>query len=802
MKRGCLLGLIIAPLLLLGFWRLRLETDILATLPSGVPEVHALKLLRDGFGGGSDLLIALEAPDDAVAAEAVAGLGELLRQKTALVKEVHWAQPLEQQAESGAALLAWVLQNADPARLKAWQASVTGEAAAGRLRKALETVGTSMDTEKVQRASYDPLGLLESLDTSAMGTLEGSMFGLTSEDGRFRVLLVTPAASVGNYKAARAWLDQIEAEVANWRQEAGASDIIIRYTGEPVFQAEIGAGIERDMSSTIGTTEILIALLFWIMFRRWKPLLWIQLLLGLSMIITLGLGGLLVGKLSIMSLGFAAIVLGIIVDYAVLIIQEARQHPALTSGQLRRLAAPGIVAGACTTATVFLSLLFSGLPGLAEMGLLVALGVISGLGVMLTFAPKLAAGRLVAGKENVTSQRPVSHLPAVLGTIVLIGGSGLVFAWQGMPVFQSNADALRPTKSTAWDVLQWIQERLGQLNEASVPVLQTGPVGDLKARAISLQSLLEQARKDGAILKYSVPTPLITDTSAQTANRPVIEWLIAEQPRLEQAMDAAGFTEAGMGLLRGVTRVWKPALAGPWPQSAAQSAAAPVLGRLLATGDGAREAGVPEGEGVLLASVSVAGSPALPDRQRLQDLQTRLKAQPGAWAAGWEMLGGALSQLVRRDLNRQLLPIFGLLALTLLITFRNVRDLLLSVLLLATGLGALAATMTLLGQSWNLASLAAIPLLLGTGIDYGIHIMLALKRTNNDIYAVRHTTARAVFFSGMTTVIGFASLFFAGNRGISSLGLACCLGTLWILLIVLWLLPHWRAWLSPRRGRP
>jgi predicted RND superfamily exporter protein len=118
------------------------------------------------------------------------------------------------------------------------------------------------------------------------------------------------------------------------------------------------------------------------------------------------------------------------------------------------------------------------------------------------------------------------------------------------------------------------------------------------------------------------------------------------------------------------------------------------------------------------------------------------------------------------------------------------------VLLLGGGLGALAATMSVLGLGWNLASLAAIPLLLGTGIDYGIHLLLALKKTGNDIRQVRATTGRAVFFSAMTTVIGFSSLFFAGNRGISSLGLACCLGTLWILLIVLWLLPHWRTWLK------
>ena len=140
-------------------------------------------------------------------------------------------------------------------------------------------------------------------------------------------------------------------------------------------------------------------------------------------------------------------------------------------------------------------------------------------------------------------------------------------------------------------------------------------------------------------------------------------------------------------------------------------------------------------------------------------------------------------------------PVVLLLLVTLFIVFRNLRDVLLSVLSLCAGVAALMATMSLLGQSWNLASLAAIPLLLGTGIDYSIHILLALRRTGNDIRLVRATTGRAVFFAGMTTVIGFSSLVFANNRGLSALGLACCAGVLWVLLIVLWLMPHWRAWL-------
>jgi predicted RND superfamily exporter protein len=656
-------------------------------------------------------------------------------------------------------------------------------------------VANSLDAEKVQRASYDPLGLLDSLDASAMSALEGSMFGLVSEDGRFRLLLVTPATGVGNYKSAEAWLTKVKAEITEWR---GDQKLTMRFTGEPAFQAEIGAGIEKDMSSTIGITEVLITLLFWVMFRRLKPLLWIQMLLMLSMVLALGAGGLLVGSLSIMSLGFAAIVLGIIVDYAVLIIQEARQHPDLDAKGLRRLAAPGIIAGACTTSTVFLSLLFSGLPGLAELGLLVALGVMVGLGVMLCFAPRFSAGKQPPNTQVVTTGQPATHGLAILATVVLFGGMAVVFATAGLPKFQSSAESLRPTNSEAMDALQWVQDRLGQLNEASLPILITGPTEELRERVESLSAKLDGAVKDGLLIRQAMPTLLIGDPAAQVANREFIEWLLKERPRLENEVDAAGFADAAVALLRGVCEVWKPALEGPWPQDEATAAAAPVLGRLLATGARAMNADMEAGQGVALASVSIAGKPGLPDREKLAALQAMLTPETGAWVAGWETLGGALSTLVQHDLKQQLLPIIGIICLTLLITFRSVKDLLLSVLLLGGGLGALAASMSVLGLGWNLASLAAIPLLLGTGIDYGIHIMLALKRTDNDIRHVQATTGKAVFFSGMTTVIGFSSLFFAGNRGISSLGLACCVGTVWILLIVLWLLPHWRAWLRVR----
>jgi predicted RND superfamily exporter protein len=798
MKRPAVAASLIAlaAIVVLGWLRLRLETDILGTLPSSLPEVKALRLLRDGFSGGSDLLIAVEGMDSAHTARLVQGMVEALSRRKDLVRHVRWAQSLEDQGQTGPALLAWALQNADPPRLAELRKSLEGDAANTQLGASLDLLASSADTARVHQVSYDPFGLLECIGSEATRALEGSLFNLTSSDGKMGALLVTPAMKVGNYKDAAQWLKAVRMEVD---RSFDGKVWPVRYTGEPAFQAEIGGGIERDMSSTIGFTELLIALLFWAIFRRLKPLIWIQLLLLLSLAITLGLGGLLVGKLSIMSLGFAAIVLGIIVDYAALIIQEARQHPHAPPSALRRIAAPGIIAGAFTTSIVFLSLLLSGLPGLAELGLLVALGVVVGLFVMLGLAPSLAAGRqhvqtdIADGSGRITPDRW-----AAIGTALLVGSMIAIFLWRGFPAFQTGADALRPTKSSAAEAWQYVQEKLGRSGEATVNVLVEAPLHELRARTLALQSTLTNSAAQQGGFRHTLPTDLVPDPVAQQANRGTIEWLISEQPRLDREALAAGFTEDALHLLRGVTTAWKAALEKSWPQDIARSEAYHVLASLLATGSRAESAGLAQGNAAVLGAVGLPGSPGNPDRAALEHLQSTIRNQPGVSIAGWETLGAALSSLVKRDVTRQLIPIAAILIVTLFITFRSIRDLALSAALLVTGICALTATMSAFGMAWNLASLAAIPLLLGTGLDYGIHLLLALERNGNAIAYTRATTGRAVFFSGMTTVIGFASLCFAGNRGIASLGLACCVGTGWILLIVLWLVPHWRVWLARR----
>jgi uncharacterized protein len=159
--------------------------------------------------------------------------------------------------------------------------------------------------------------------------------------------------------------------------------------------------------------------------------------------------------------------------------------------------------------------------------------------------------------------------------------------------------------------------------------------------------------------------------------------------------------------------------------------------------------------------------------------------------SGWELLGPAVSDLVRRDLARVLLPILALVLVTLWLAFRIMRDVLLSLATIVFSGLALHGLMVLLGWEWNMMNLMALPLLLGMGVDFSIHIQLALRRHHGDAAFVRSSVGRALLLAGSTTVAGFASLSFASNAGIAALGKVCAVGIVCAMLTAVYLLPLW-----------
>ena len=123
-------------------------------------------------------------------------------------------------------------------------------------------------------------------------------------------------------------------------------------------------------------------------------------------------------------------------------------------------------------------------------------------------------------------------------------------------------------------------------------------------------------------------------------------------------------------------------------------------------------------------------------------------------------------------------------ALLLLVLYRRVFPLFILLVSLALSIGAVLASLKLLGIPLNMFNALAFPLILGVGVDYGIYVVIAIRH-EGDPRRNLATIVKPILLSGLTTVCGFGSLVFAANPALRGLGAVCALGVGWCLLATL-----------------
>ena len=130
------------------------------------------------------------------------------------------------------------------------------------------------------------------------------------------------------------------------------------------------------------------------------------------------------------------------------------------------------------------------------------------------------------------------------------------------------------------------------------------------------------------------------------------------------------------------------------------------------------------------------------------------------------------------------------IALLLYAIRRNLTDTLLVMTpLILAGLFTMASTV-LTHTPINYANIIALPLLLGLGVDNGIHMVEKLHHSlseQQNIY--QSSTARAMFYGALTTASSFAGLAFSPHEGIASMGLVITIGIFWIMVCTFVVLP-------------
>jgi predicted RND superfamily exporter protein len=130
------------------------------------------------------------------------------------------------------------------------------------------------------------------------------------------------------------------------------------------------------------------------------------------------------------------------------------------------------------------------------------------------------------------------------------------------------------------------------------------------------------------------------------------------------------------------------------------------------------------------------------------------------------------------------------IAFLLLCIRRSIIDTLLVMTpLVLAGLFTMATTV-FTGTPINFANIIALPLLMGLGVDNGIHMVEKLHHSlseEQNIY--QSSTARGMFYGALTTISSFAGLAFSPHQGIASMGLVITIGIFWIMACTFILLP-------------
>ena len=156
-------------------------------------------------------------------------------------------------------------------------------------------------------------------------------------------------------------------------------------------------------------------------------------------------------------------------------------------------------------------------------------------------------------------------------------------------------------------------------------------------------------------------------------------------------------------------------------------------------------------------------------------------------AAGRTMVEWGIGEVVIAAFFQAILTTLLAVIVLLLLYFKRLTPVVLVLLPIGLTILYTLAIAEWLGLTLNMANILVVPLIIGLGVDTGIHIIHRYEQSGPR-YAVA-ATHRAVILSGLTTCGTFFSLSFSPHGGAASIGLLLTVAIGSLLAISLTVLP-------------
>lgn len=660
-----------------------------------------------------------------------------------------------------------------------------------------------------------------------------TVFYNTIADGKLYLLLVRAAHGAGEDSVAAN-----EAAVVRIRQlilqvQRAHPQVQAGLTGEPVLDTDEMMASTNDSTKSTLLSLVGVALVFALSFRElFRPLMAVvALILGVGW--TMGFTTLVVGHLNLLTVTFATILVGLGIDFGIHFIyrydeeRHGGQDP-LTAMKIT-LATAGVenLTGAVSTAIAFWALNFTDFVGIAE------LGTIAGTGIMLCYlamvtvlpaflflqerwSPEKGATGISKYDTLARMEQTMLSYPWIV-TAFCVVFSVWCFVEAGNVRYDYNLLNLQAK------ALPSVQTELHMINTSDRSLLSGISVCDDVAQA---KRLAEAYRKLPTVSFVESLIPMIPEDYA--AKKPSLERIVAAMrgvpepaPPEERTGSMARNLQSMAGSFLDLDRTFREAypalIASSDPEVRKQAAGFKQnLDRLFTTlesmGPGPIEDGLTTFQkdfftdlgGLIefLKDQTSAPPVTLQDvpqvlRERevgvTGKIQIRIYPKENVWerkaqerfvqdlqsvdpsVVGMPVMMYYDTQELRTANEDAGWYALGAICLILLVHFRSLKIALLALFPKAVGVLWMVGIMGFAGVNFNSANFLALPLILGIGLVFGVHVVHRVQEEGSE-GLFGHSTGPSIALAALTTMIGFGTMIPARHQGIATLGFVMTVG--------------------------
>ncbi|MDZ7628240.1 MAG: MMPL family transporter [Parvularculaceae bacterium] len=640
---------------------------------------------------------------------------------------------------------------------------------------------------------------------SWMGAIAGEM---ASDKAVMRTVQVSPKLDYARLQPAKPALTALRADIDALKSENPRVEAFI--TGDPALRADELASVANGIEISFLISFISVGALLWICFRS-LPLTLITLAsLVTSIVLTAAFAAFFIGKLNLVSVAFTVLMVGLGIDYAVhllLHVQERRAEGLAAPEALRTGmgdVGAGLILACLTTALGFLAFVPTDFDGIAQLGLIAGAGVIIALFVSLTLIPA-AVGVFGVKARSSTSKRqgadPFAHAKTAIAIATVIAGLLSVFL---LPQSRFDADpmSLRDPKSLSVQGFNLLVD-----DAETSPYRVTRLVGSEEEAADTAVKArtLETVRSVRTLLNF-IPADQEEKLDLISYSAGALAFA------LEAAEDKSASPSAEAG-----ARALKTRLEGAYDAASPAGRLAVALGAALDSPENfaAIEKNIFAYWPALMARLREQLAADYVDAETLPDkIKRRYLSDDGQWrvdilpaadgrdpkalaafvksveAVFPDVAGGAVQsqksgETIARAMIDASLIALAVITVFLFLLLRRVADVALMLFPIALAASLTIAAGVILNIPFNYANVIVLPLLLGIGVDSGIHLVLRERHQE----AGGKATRRAVFFAALTTIASFGSLTLSSHRGTASMGELLSIAIGFTLLCTLVVLP-------------